>query len=82
MIASERPDIDLAAELRIFRDYWIAQPGAKGVKLDWDATWRNWVRRARPTARPGAQPAGVSRQDAKVAGYLAFANISDQKEIL
>jgi uncharacterized protein YdaU (DUF1376 family) len=27
-----------------FRDYWIAQAGAKGVKLDWDATWRNWVR--------------------------------------
>lgn len=27
-----------------FRDYWIAQAGSKGVKLDWDATWRNWVR--------------------------------------
>lgn len=28
-----------------FRDYWAAQPGQKGVKLDWPATWRNWVRR-------------------------------------
>lgn len=28
-----------------FRDYWIATPGAKGVKLDWEATWRNWVRK-------------------------------------
>lgn len=28
-----------------FRDYWVAVPGAKGVKLDWRATWRNWVRR-------------------------------------
>jgi len=27
-----------------FRDYWVAQAGSKGVKLDWDATWRNWVR--------------------------------------
>ena len=27
-----------------FRDYWIAVPGAKGVKLDWAATWRNWCR--------------------------------------
>ncbi len=27
-----------------FRDYWISQPGQKGVKLDWSATWRNWVR--------------------------------------
>jgi hypothetical protein len=29
-----------------FRDYWIAKPGKDGLKLDWDATWRNWVRKA------------------------------------
>jgi uncharacterized protein YdaU (DUF1376 family) len=28
----------------MFRDYWIAQSGAKAVKLDWLATWRNWIR--------------------------------------
>ena len=28
-----------------FRDYWISQPGQKGVKLDWLATWRRWVRK-------------------------------------
>lgn len=28
-----------------FRDYWISVPGKAGVKLKWDATWRNWVRR-------------------------------------
>lgn len=33
-----------------FKDYWISVPGAKGVKLDWLATWRNWVRRAKTTA--------------------------------
>jgi hypothetical protein len=27
-----------------FRDYWTAKAGAGGVKLDWQATWRNWVR--------------------------------------
>jgi hypothetical protein len=32
------------AELAKFRDYWIAQPGVKGRKLDWEATWRNWLR--------------------------------------
>jgi hypothetical protein len=26
-------------------DYWIGVPGARGVKLDWLATWRNDVRR-------------------------------------
>jgi uncharacterized protein YdaU (DUF1376 family) len=38
--------LDEKLELEKFRDYWIAQPGQKGVKTDWDATWRNWVRRA------------------------------------
>ena len=28
-----------------FRDYWVAQPGQRGVKADWLATWRNWCRR-------------------------------------
>jgi hypothetical protein len=36
-------DPDLTAER--FRDYWRAQPGAKGRKSDWPATWRNWCRR-------------------------------------
>jgi len=27
-----------------FRDHWHAQAGRHGVKLDWLATWRNWVR--------------------------------------
>jgi len=27
-----------------FRDYWIGVPGAKGVKLNWSATWRNRCR--------------------------------------
>lgn len=30
-----------------FRDYWNAQPGQKGVKLDWQATWRNWCRNSK-----------------------------------
>lgn len=33
-------------EAEKFRDYWIAQPAAKGVKLEWFATWRNWIRKA------------------------------------
>ena len=31
-----------------FCDYWRSQPGQKGVKLDWPATWRNWCRNAKP----------------------------------
>jgi hypothetical protein len=40
-----RPDLVAQEVFAQFRDYWIAQPGQKGVKTDWDATWRNWVRR-------------------------------------
>lgn len=29
-----------------FADYWRAKPGKDAVKLDWLATWRNWVRNA------------------------------------
>lgn len=28
-----------------FSDYWRARAGREGVKLDWPATWRNWLRR-------------------------------------
>jgi hypothetical protein len=41
--------IDETAER--FRDYWIAQPGVKGRKADWSATWRNWVRNEKVSAK-------------------------------
>lgn len=33
-------------ELPKFRDYWRAKAGKDATKLDWQATWRNWCRRA------------------------------------
>lgn len=55
-------------ELAKFRDYWIAQPGQKGVKADWNATWRNWIRRAseyeqsrRDRSQGAAKPSAVER---------------------
>ena len=40
-------EVEWQAEAAKFTDYWIAQPGQKGVKLDWFATWRNWIRRTK-----------------------------------
>lgn len=40
----KRPDLSAEDTFKSFQDYWIAVPGQKGVKLNWDATWRNWVR--------------------------------------
>jgi len=40
----ERPDLNPDNVWNQFRDYWISVSGQKGTKLDWFATWRNWVR--------------------------------------
>ena len=47
--AVNTPSVDVRAETLKFVDYWRAMPGQRGVKLDWLATWRNWMRNARPT---------------------------------
>ena len=49
----------VSAEVEKFRDYWAAQPGQKGVKTDWPATWRNWCRRVVEdlAGKPGATAA-------------------------
>lgn len=44
---SERPDLNIATQTASFRDYWRSQPGQKGRKSDWPATFRNWIRNAR-----------------------------------
>ncbi len=68
--AQFEPDRDFAArlgfgaaevetELEKFRDYWTAKSGRDAAKLDWPATWRNWMRNAkgpRKSHRPHAPP--------------------------
>ena len=49
-----RPELSPVQTFDKFKDYWIAQAGQKGVKLDWFATWRNWVRN---TNAPKVNPA-------------------------
>lgn len=50
LYASDRgfPDFQISEIAEDFRDYWLARPGAKAVKVDWHATWRTWVRRCKP----------------------------------
>jgi hypothetical protein len=49
----------VSAQAEKFRDYWIAQPGQKGVKANWFSTWKNWCRtaRERSASRYGKPPA-------------------------
>jgi len=54
----ERPELVPNKVFNQFKDYWISQAGQKGVKLDWFATWRNWVR---STNAPKVNPADIGR---------------------
>jgi hypothetical protein len=54
----QRPELNAKLVADQFKDYWIAQPGQKGTKLDWEATWRNWVRN---TNAPKTNPADIVR---------------------
>lgn len=60
---AERPDLKVDVTAARFRDYWIAQPGAKGKKLDWPATWRNWVRNERRVQQAAAPPGYQTAND-------------------
>lgn len=51
--AAEFPAVSIEAELAAFSDYWRAVPGQRGVKLDWDATFRNRVREIAARRRTG-----------------------------
>jgi hypothetical protein len=53
----ERSDIDPVKEADAFRDYWLSQPGQKGVKTDWDRTFKNWIRNARGRGGSKSAPA-------------------------
>jgi hypothetical protein len=68
------PDFDFAVEQGIantpeeaskFRDYWNSQPGQKGVKTDWQATWRNWCRNAKKPQQGGTGASETAYQRAK-----------------
>lgn len=49
-----------------FADYWHGLSGARGVKRDWQATWRNWIRKAlddrRPKSKAGKPQEGEVRE--------------------
>jgi hypothetical protein len=43
-----QPEVDPFKVFEDFKDYWTARAGEGARKVDWVATWRNWLRRMRP----------------------------------
>ncbi|MFW6024047.1 MAG: hypothetical protein ACOC8P_00330 [Dichotomicrobium sp.] len=63
----EFPEVDHNQEAAKFRDYWLGAPGQKGMKLDWSATWRNWIRKAAERSGDG-RPKGDPKRAEEVVG--------------
>lgn len=49
------PWVDVKLETHKFRDYW-ASATRNAMKKDWQAAWRNWVRRAAEYSKPTEMP--------------------------
>lgn len=62
-VAEHNASLDADEIASVFRDYWVAKPGPAGRKLDWEATWRNWVRRS-VTAKPAQGRGGAGQRSA------------------
>lgn len=66
------PD-DTQAEAANFCDFWHSKPGAGAVKLDWRATWRNWVRNSnRPNGDYFPQSGVIVDPDVQAASRADF----------
>lgn len=62
----EEPDLDACRLWEDFRDYWTGLSGARAIKKDWAATWRQNVRSFRNAPdwkrRPMLKPDAASRE--------------------
>jgi hypothetical protein len=61
--------IDGRVEHEKFVDYWAGVPGVKGRKLDWPATWRNWMRTAAERAERWPSRSGTALTPVSGAPY-------------
>jgi len=53
---TERPDLNIQDVADRFKDFWVAKAGKDGAKLDWQATWRNWVRNSKAVGSSAKRP--------------------------
>jgi hypothetical protein len=67
-------------EIEKFRNYWMAKAGNAATKLDWPATWRNWIlnanRRTPTNDFNGHAPRPGSREDRQEKTANAIAKLT------
>ena len=52
------PNVDPFDQYQRFKDYWTSKSGKDATKLDWVATWRNWLR----NSYSGGNRTGAAKQ--------------------
>jgi hypothetical protein len=70
LFCTERQDLDPAQMFAKFGDYWREVPGAKGRKLDWIGTWRNFIRTERAVPSWAKPPKSSDQVAAEVIRQL------------
>ena len=75
---TERPDLNPERTAASFADYWRGKAGKDGRKVDWLATWRNWVR----NERTQAQRRQTSEPKYAAAARSIFGVTTPQQEIV
>jgi hypothetical protein len=74
-------DAEAGEVLEEFRDYWCAKAGANATKLDWQATWRNWLRKTARDQRRGPRGwHGQATTTTRVSEALALADRLDRQD--
>jgi len=71
------PSLNLDLESEKFANHWWGQPGARGIKLDWRATWLKWCLTAEPPRNDGGQDPDHAR--AVIEAALAEEERSDAR---
>lgn len=66
----EFPAVDSKYETDKFLDYWHSKAGAGATKVDWQKTWKNWIRKA--SEHTAARSAPRSRREAEQAATDAL----------
>ncbi len=84
--AVEWPGLDVFEHTKRFVDYWRGKAGKDGTKLDWMATWRNWMRRANDDEKnrrsaPGYRESPADRAR-RIEAELAARQQDQRKELI
>jgi len=60
-LSQQYPETAIRIEAEKFADFWHSKSGAGATKLDWFATWRNWMRNSKAPRvfGGGSDPPGI-----------------------